>query len=961
MPSDSVSNPHDEGIIRVFVSSTFRDMQAERDALVRFAFPELQRRCRERGVEFSAIDLRWGITAEQAARGEVLEVCLDEINRCRPFFIGIMGSRYGWVPDSIDPRVLDDHEWLKLHTGASITELEWRHGALNDPAATVSFFYLRQRDPGIDGTEMEPDPSEAADAALRLAGLEEAVRKAEFPVRDGFDTPEGLSALVLDDLWREIERVIPADGSSSDTGRRSRAQRIFLESRLRFYVPRPEYYALLDGHVAGGGAPLLVSGGAGAGKSALLANWADLRRRGTPGSTVVFHSVAATPGSTDYRELVRALIEQLGRAAAGGGVDPMVWIGGYGALSDDDLIPTLGAKLTQTAAQGDVVLVIDGLDQMRDAADASDLLWLPDPMPGNVSVIVSARRGSIADRLAGSGLARLDVAPLTEPEREEMITGTLLVLHRKRLDDRQTRLVARAPQAANPLFLKTFLEELSLLGSFELLDQSIGHYLSADSTGELVDLILERCEHDYDPTGQGYVEDAMTAIWASERGLLEPELLAACSIPQALWSPLRMALQESLVSYSGMMGFSHDEIADAVAARYLPSPAERRGAHGRLADFFASEEVNDRTATELLYQLDAAEDWQRLMDALLNLPVLFETWEIAKPAVVRYWRHVEEATGTTPSAAYSDVVERPESYPSLQVWAVASLLMNMGYTDESLPLQVRLVDETRREGDLQGLQAALGNLAVSLFLERRHEEALTCHDEEERLCRDLEEEQDLQMCLGNKANVFIALERWDEAQSALDEAIRICRALGDTEQLARRLVLLAEVLHETGDLVAAERMLGEAVPVLEAAGDPLPIEAAAQRLNDLGVALKNAEHYELAERCYGVAERLARALGRESLLILTVMNRGVVLGRMRRTDEAIDVLAEAEALARAAGSQDTLMKCLFNRAWRLMEAGRSAEVITALDEAMQIARETGQEEMLPHMENMASGARSQLW
>ena len=92
-----------------------------------------------------------------------------------------------------------------------------------------------------------------------------------------------------------------------------------------------------------------------------------------------------------------------------------------------------------------------------------------------------------------------------------------------------------------------------------------------------------------------------------------------------------------------------------------------------------------------------------------------------------------------------------------------------------------------------------------------------------------------------------------------------------------------------------------------------------------------------------------------------MMNRGVVLGRMNRRDEAIELLLEAESLARATDDPDTLMKCLFNRAGRLMEADRTAEAIPVLDEAMALARQTGQEDMLPHMEIMAAGARSHQW
>ena len=49
-------------VIRVFLSSTFRDMAKEREYLNKVIFPEVRQATRERGVEFSAIDLRWGVT-----------------------------------------------------------------------------------------------------------------------------------------------------------------------------------------------------------------------------------------------------------------------------------------------------------------------------------------------------------------------------------------------------------------------------------------------------------------------------------------------------------------------------------------------------------------------------------------------------------------------------------------------------------------------------------------------------------------------------------------------------------------------------------------------------------------------------------------------------------------------------------------------------------------------------------
>jgi nephrocystin-3 len=53
---------------RLFVSSTFRDLQAERDELIKKVFPRIRKECHRRGVEFTEIDLRWGIILRSKLR-----------------------------------------------------------------------------------------------------------------------------------------------------------------------------------------------------------------------------------------------------------------------------------------------------------------------------------------------------------------------------------------------------------------------------------------------------------------------------------------------------------------------------------------------------------------------------------------------------------------------------------------------------------------------------------------------------------------------------------------------------------------------------------------------------------------------------------------------------------------------------------------------------------------------------
>jgi len=39
-----------------------------------------------------------GLTEQDETQGQIVRSCLEEIDRCRPYFIGITGDRYGFIP-----------------------------------------------------------------------------------------------------------------------------------------------------------------------------------------------------------------------------------------------------------------------------------------------------------------------------------------------------------------------------------------------------------------------------------------------------------------------------------------------------------------------------------------------------------------------------------------------------------------------------------------------------------------------------------------------------------------------------------------------------------------------------------------------------------------------------------------------------------------------------------------------
>lgn len=88
--------------IRFFVSSTFADMEKERN-LLRSVFDELNKKYTTQGWQIESIDLRWGVTSEASLDNRTMRICLQELQRCKelspkPNFILLLGERYGWIP-----------------------------------------------------------------------------------------------------------------------------------------------------------------------------------------------------------------------------------------------------------------------------------------------------------------------------------------------------------------------------------------------------------------------------------------------------------------------------------------------------------------------------------------------------------------------------------------------------------------------------------------------------------------------------------------------------------------------------------------------------------------------------------------------------------------------------------------------------------------------------------------------
>jgi len=144
---------------RLFISSTFSDLEEERNALHRDVFPKLQRLCASKGARFQAIDLRWGVSDEAGLDQRTMPLCLDEIERCqkadRPNFLILLGDRYGWrpLPATIPASEFD----LILERTEGEERERLNRWYVRDDNAVPAEYFLKPRDPEGDfGTSDDP-------------------------------------------------------------------------------------------------------------------------------------------------------------------------------------------------------------------------------------------------------------------------------------------------------------------------------------------------------------------------------------------------------------------------------------------------------------------------------------------------------------------------------------------------------------------------------------------------------------------------------------------------------------------------------------------------------------------------------------------------------------------------------------------------------------------------------------
>lgn len=686
--------------VRLFISSPFTDMQSERDTLVKTVVPKLRKLCMERDVAFSYVDLRWGITGQQAESSVSLLLCLREIESCN-LFVGFFGERYGWcVSPERDANQNDllkrsiqtaakEYPWVNEMASLSMSEIEMRmvlehkyqHGHKS------SWFYLR--DPyyveEVPEKERHLYRSESDRSHTQLESFKRYINTHSSP--RNYARPADVSELVYEDVRQHIDREYPAEARLSPLERERFRHDVYARAFTFNYLPNEHYFNQLDRYVASTAQlPLVITGASGSGKSAILSNWAMRHAEHAPEDFLIYHFVGCSPHSSNPGELLSRILLEL-REKLEFQDDKL--LPKENTKNDDDLASAttesgLGLDVSKVMKEflnslkviasskynynkRRIVLVIDGLDKLDARNNAQDLIWLPHSFPKSVRVILSCSPCFVLDVLKKrKGTELLEMQPMAEADRKAFIR-LYLTGRSKRLTEKQEFQIAQAPQTSLPLYLKTLLDDLSEFGKFEQLDSKITQSLQASNTAALYDIVLRRLEEDHDrkaapgkPTlavssmpaqkAVAVTSSFLSLLWGARRGLLLNTELSQLltdkrGISEEIWMDFFVVADETLLAdCSGLLLFANGAVRSAVESRYLKTESSKIEIHKELAAYFETiPDLTERKVEELPYHLAESKQWDKLRHCLRDL-AMFErlyTNESHKFDLLKYWRTLE--------------------------------------------------------------------------------------------------------------------------------------------------------------------------------------------------------------------------------------------------------------------------------------------------------------------------------
>lgn len=842
--------------IRIFISSTFEDMKEERDYLITKIFPKLAAEATKRDVTLIPLDLRWGISEEESRTGKVIEICLQEIEQSRPFFIGLLGNRYGWCPPKEELQkntaLQERYNWVEadISEGLSVTEMEIQYGALRNPEKIDAFFYIRN------------DGQAEGENAEKLKRLKNEVRNnRRYPVSE-YRTVEELGSEVEAAFTQLLNERFP-NCQLTNLEKERLAQLAFLHNRCEAYIPQEEALAALDNFLKDDNAHnLVVTGESGIGKSALIANWlAPLIRK--DGLKVIYHFVGNGEAEGNYQHIVQRISEEIRDSYHLPQDDN--W--GMDKKKPEEALQSLYGMI---AGKEPLLLVLDGINQLADEDNAKQLLWLPQATRNIKYLFSTLPDDKTMAVFTNRKYPIFTLHPLHKAQQRELV-NLYLRRYGKKLTQEQVDRIIHNPQNKNTLVLRTLLDELIGFGSYEQLDKRIDYYLKSDSIEDFFQRVLQRFEEDFT---EPQVRHLLSLIAFSRNGLSEQEIMDIAGITPYHWSQFYCAFRTHLTSQSGLQTFSHQYMAKAVQTRYTNWATN---AMHDIVQYFKDIQ-SKRAWDELSYLYYELEELEALYHLLLNLDVTNYLFVKDRYELSKYWRILLE----TDEKKFT-----PEAYLNLpgDEGTQSACYTNLGnlFANEIINPHLSLLFYQRTVDLYQSLNGK-NNYTLSLFekyigyvysIQEDHDKALHYYLKAiEILGPSANNDKHLIECYNNIGYVYSAQGKYDQALEYLEKALNISKKINGSEHPDTALYFnnIGSIYYSLKQFSQALSYHKKALEIRKTILGETNVDVAAS-YNNIGTIYNDLGEYDKALECYACVLNICiPLLGENHLQVATCYN-----------------------------------------------------------------------------------------
>lgn len=878
--------------IRLFVSSTFKDMGEERDLLNRIVFPYLREFCKKRGIGFVGVDLRWGITAEDAESKKTLRICLDEIDRCRPYFAGILGNRYGWVPP--EEFLVESHK--KFPKGASITEAEMLYGALNK-GGSDAIFLIKEHDKAKADTKQN---------AARLSLLRSKIRRSGYPLLDRYKSASEISDFFI----REFTKIIDKNHPYVEVPDKYQSEYIrhqdYLNDYSACFIGRENALRKLYNLADINNGMILIEGSEGIGKTALLANYIQTRLQKPSNHYTFFCFSEALTDDKEWdftlKRLIRELNTSMGRSV-------------YEPESVNEAIAELSNALSAASTYFEtVVIAIDGIEAItRDSKYGFS--WIPEKLPRNVKIVTTCKDAHTKNIILNRKCKKLLLPPLSKDEQQEFIQH-YLSQYAKKPDKYFVRAIIRSKHTKNPLFLKVLMSEMVLWNNYEELHNKLNDYLEANSLSSLYLKVFNRVEEEY---GKELTINTFRLLYAATGGLKESELIKTLGTTQGEWIPLYYAIKPYIFESVNTIYLTNAQFKQAVEEKYITKGALKADRE-KLVNTFTHLEDEVRKLTVLPGLLVQTRKYKSLATYFCQPKAFSTLWSINKNDTLNYFAILTEkyksfdkfllAKATKAKHIHSDVeilyhiaefyrqigeseeaaaiLDRLQGLPlitDLQRLRIYSSRGNIylhdgAYHDAQKVLKKkRLLCKTLNQPlELARTDASLGQIAyfqldmkkaLKIFHTARREFKKCSHPEgyqaafsnlgntycnlgdfakagkmfikQEKLCRETNNLGGLISSLGGQFLVSLKAKKYDEANQLLFKQRKLCLDIGDMDKLQTVIGNQAVLAYQKGDVEDALRLLSEKYDIAYKLKSFLGQNNALANLADLSYHINNLQ------------------------------------------------------------------------------------------------------------------------